>query len=493
VLVFDQFEEVFTLGAGQREAGAVAAFLAELADLVENQIPIAVRRRIEESRQPLTFNTDAQPYRVILSLREDYLANLEGLVPRMPSLSTRNRFRLLPMTGEQALEAILKPGAQVIAAPEARKIVDALGFTRQAASRIATVPVAENTEGEQEIEPFLLSLVCRELNSRRQDRGLPMISSELVEGMQGGVQSILSDFYERCFVGLPPAVRVFVEDQLVGKTGYRQRVALEDLQDVADVHMAIQTLVTRRLLRVEEDRYGVARAELTHDVLTPIAVASRNGRLVAEKAAQAWEEHRATRRRLLVGWLAILLMIAIGGLGVAVWKWREATQALRQAESATQYARDTAKQAAESLAKASTEVSDPHQAQQLRYQSQTELAGSNRIDPTASPNVTQGPAPRVYVQVRSDSEADRAKHTLTPILQQEGFIVPKPEVLATGPAATEVRYFRPEEREGAERLIAALRKIGISDVQAKYVLGYEDSKRIRPGHYEVWLAPGRDG
>jgi hypothetical protein len=77
-----------------------------------------------------------------------------------------------------------------------------------------------------------------------------------------------------------------------------------------------------------------------------------------------------------------------------------------------------------------------------------------------------------------------------PILQQEGFIVPTPEILTQGPkATTEVRYFRSDEKAGAEQIVTALSTVGISNVQAKYVSGYEDSKRIRPRHYEVWLAP----
>jgi len=39
----------------------------------------------------------------------DYLAHLEGLKGRMPSI-TQNRMRLARMTGDQALAAVIKPG-----------------------------------------------------------------------------------------------------------------------------------------------------------------------------------------------------------------------------------------------------------------------------------------------------------------------------------------------------------------------------------------------
>jgi hypothetical protein len=503
VLVFDQFEEIFTLGSISRTSTSVSAFLTELADLVENQIPLPVRQRIEQSRRPLAFPTEGTPFRVVLALREDYLANLEELVPRMPSLSKRNRFRLLPMTKVQALDAVLKPGAHVVREPVARQIVETIGFTRRSGGGLAVGPDASGREDE--IEPFLLSLVCRELNARRQDRKLATITADLVQSSQGGVESILSDFYERCFLQLPDAVRVFVEDQLVGRTGYRQMVAVEDLRELPDVVKAIPTLVSRRLLRIEEDRHGVERVELTHDVLTPIAVERRSRRLVRQEAARAFAEQRAARRRQVTAVLGVLLVAALGGLGAAVWQWRIAESeraALKlQVERADglQRAGTLALQAVDELKQKTPEtspgVAPSQQAAQLQYGAQTELAASNRIgsygskeDPAANVPV-QTSTRRVYVQVRSEEEANRARRLFMPLLRKAGFVTPRPEVLALGPATTEVRYFRTAEQDGAREVVRVLGEAGVPGVQARYVQGFEDSKRIRENHFEVWLAP----
>jgi Tfp pilus assembly protein PilX len=301
---------------------------------------------------------------------------------------------------------------------------------------------------------------------------------------------------------------VFVEDQLVGRTGYRQMVALADLQETPEVHQAIPTLVARRLLRIEEDRHGVARVELTHDVLTPIAVTRRNRRVVEEETARALKEQRAARRRMLVGTLAILLTLAIGGMGVAIWQWLAAEEARALAERDRQLALEAA-QSAQRTAEAALQTYDTlkygssaaapaaaRQLQELQYRAQTELAVSSRIgtaaNAAAAPVQSAAPAPltaRAYIQVRSAPEAERAKQTLIPQLRKAGFAVPAPEVLATGPSSTEVRYFRPEEKAGAERIVSTLRQAGIANVQAKYVGGYETSQRIRQNHYEIWLAP----
>ena len=46
VVIFDQFEEAFTIGAGRPET---AAFFRDLADLVENYTPLSVRDRLAAS------------------------------------------------------------------------------------------------------------------------------------------------------------------------------------------------------------------------------------------------------------------------------------------------------------------------------------------------------------------------------------------------------------------------------------------------------------
>src|SRR5205085_4079126 len=76
-----------------------------------------------------------------------------------------------------------------------------------------------------EVEPALLSVVCRELNTRRRAAGLPRITAGLLAGTRTG---ILADFYDRGVSDLPPAARAFVEDRLLTRSGYRDSVALEN-------------------------------------------------------------------------------------------------------------------------------------------------------------------------------------------------------------------------------------------------------------------------
>src|SRR5207244_457777 len=111
VLVFDQFEELFTLGsAGQESRSRTAPFHEELVDLIENRAPAALEQRFEEDAGLVErFIFDRQDYRVLLCLREDYLPHLEGSRARMPSIG-QNRMRLTRMNGLQAFEAVIKAG-----------------------------------------------------------------------------------------------------------------------------------------------------------------------------------------------------------------------------------------------------------------------------------------------------------------------------------------------------------------------------------------------
>ena len=81
VLCFDQLEEVFTLGReAQKRGPELKQLLTELADLVEGRCPESVKARLDANpNEAQNFSFSRHPYKLIFSLREDYLADLEGL------------------------------------------------------------------------------------------------------------------------------------------------------------------------------------------------------------------------------------------------------------------------------------------------------------------------------------------------------------------------------------------------------------------------------
>jgi hypothetical protein len=263
LLIFDQFEEIFTLAQSDDFGRERAArFIAELSDLVENRPPKALEARLEEDDTAADrFDFGRSDYRVVIALREDYLAPLEGLKTAMPSI-TQNRLRLAPMTGHQALAAVLQPGKGLV--------------TEEVAAAIVRFVAGGSEIANAEVEPSLLSLICRELNDARIAQGRGDISLDLLAGSHA---TILSNFYERSLADQPPAVRRIIEEQLLTASGYRENIAEERvLSAFADAGAAPDTLavlVNRRLLRIEE-RLDVRRVELTHDVLCGVVKASRD-------------------------------------------------------------------------------------------------------------------------------------------------------------------------------------------------------------------------
>jgi hypothetical protein len=212
VLIFDQFEEIFTLGHGTAASEVV---LEELAALVENRPPLSVRLALEddpEAARRCDFGKDS--CRVVQALREDFLPDLEGLRRRMPSIMD-NRMRLTRMNGRQARDAIIASGGHLMAPGVAEKVI---AFVAASRGRTEGETVGEQELAALEIEPALLSIVCSELNNKRIRLGQTQITADLLEGAQ---QEIVGQFYESSLAGIDPAMRLFIEEQLLTAEGYR--------------------------------------------------------------------------------------------------------------------------------------------------------------------------------------------------------------------------------------------------------------------------------
>ena len=350
VLIFDQFEEIFTL-SGERY-DEVTDWFTQLADLVENRPPASSQERFRSDRAlARQFDTAPTPARLVITLREDYLSHLERWKGPLPSLM-RNRMALNLLTGPQALQAVVRPGSR---GPEPI-VSDTVGM--QIVRKVARRPEDTPLEEIEAVPPFL-SLLCEQLNEARLKDGEQQISAAQVDTLG---DDILDIYYEQSFSGQPVAVRRFVEDRLVSGSGHRNTVTREDAEcelkenNVVDPAQAINSLIARRLLTAEE-RGGIPRLELTHDVLTPLVVRSRNAR----REQEALQKARQQRRRMIAMVAAALsLALVFGGLAVFGWmSWQRADKATSQAENEAQNARVAGKRAeveAEKAKKSQTEA-----------------------------------------------------------------------------------------------------------------------------------------
>jgi hypothetical protein len=326
LLIFDQFEEIFTLAQADDAGKARAAlFLEELADLVENRPPKALEAKLEEDdARAERFDFTRADYRILIALREDYLAHLEGVKAAMPSI-TQNRMRLARMNGQQALSAVMKPGGKLVSQEVAESIVRFIAGGSELVNA--------------EVEPSLLSLICHELNNARIAQGRGEISADLLAGSN---ETILAEFYERALADQPGAVRRFIEDEMLTESGFRESLAEERVAKAFAAAgappNALAALVDRRLLRIEE-RLDMRRVELTHDVLCGVVGASREVRherealdeaerqLAAQKAREEATRRSLKRARQVAAGCAVL---AIGAIASAVFGY----QNMRRAQAA---------------------------------------------------------------------------------------------------------------------------------------------------------------
>ena len=147
LLVFDQFEELFTLGKDDPE---INSFFVELGDLIEGRPPESLRTEIDKDPDLAdAFTFRRHHYKVLLSLREDFLPDLEVHRKAIPSL-IHNRMRLKQINGVAAKQVVAH--AKYIIKPAVAEGV------------VYFVAAAEKSRplDDLALDPALLSLFCRE-------------------------------------------------------------------------------------------------------------------------------------------------------------------------------------------------------------------------------------------------------------------------------------------------------------------------------------------
>ncbi len=109
ILLFDQFEELFTYPPEQ-----ITAFKQQLADLLYADIPEQLEQ-LEETLPPeeAAWLNRKLDVRVLFSIRADRLSELDQLKDTLPAILNK-RYELRALTREQAREALEKPAALVV-------------------------------------------------------------------------------------------------------------------------------------------------------------------------------------------------------------------------------------------------------------------------------------------------------------------------------------------------------------------------------------------
>ncbi|HEY3486130.1 MAG TPA: ATP-binding protein, partial [Ilumatobacteraceae bacterium] len=288
VLVFDQFEELFTLPWDEHDR---AQFIVSFGEVI---------RRHRSEPQSLTdfdrttaadteraVDAGAAPpvappppnIKVVLVMREDSLGELERLAADVPQI-LQHRFRLEGLDPEQAMAAITEP-AQV-SDPNLKS--HTFKYQDEAAATILEFLRSRQERGRtvtsRFAEPPQLQIICEHVErtilpgkrpSDEPDAVVEITDADL--GGRDGLQRILRDFYRtklQMFARKDRRrVRELCETGLITPSHRRLSLEQESIEQQFHVSKAtLDKLVEHRVLRVET-RLDSSYYELAHDTMVP--------------------------------------------------------------------------------------------------------------------------------------------------------------------------------------------------------------------------------
>jgi hypothetical protein len=118
---------------------------------------------------------------------------------------------------------------------------------------------------------------------------------------------------------------------------------------------------------------------------------------------------------------------------------------------------------------------------------QAKESAATSTTPPPPPGVTAPPTKaRLYTQIWNEDQR-RQVQPIVAKLPAADIDVARFETVTIGPNRDELRYFRSADLNEAQHVASLLNENGLK-LRLSYVPGFENSPRIRPRHYELWLA-----
>ena len=307
LLVFDQFEELFSYPIEQQKA-----FKTQLAELIYARVPQKVRdAAIDLSTEDNQRLRDPLQVKSVFAIRSDRLSFLDQLSDALPAI-LQKRYELKPLRNDQATKAVVEPAAlenQAFNSPPFIYTPAALELLFQQLSS----KEGNNTQG---VEAFILQIVCQYIEREvrlghiqsTNDKSLIEVQPSQLPDMT----NIYEAYYKRQLSALPEgqqrAAKLIVEEGLLSfneESGEGRRLSVDgrsllDRFKGQQVNQSIlDQLVNVFLLRREPNTTGGFNYEISHDTLLKPIARSRQESRAAEEArleAIAREEAEAKAR-----------------------------------------------------------------------------------------------------------------------------------------------------------------------------------------------------
>ncbi len=296
-----------------------------------------LRKEFEEelNKKSIQFPT-APEYRLVLSLRGDFIYNIDKISGKCDALR-KNRINVPLFNKEQALEVITRPGKDLVEEDAVEEIISAVSrmkdvddkseagnilwkiwgnihvpflsiFNKGNAKKDGSADLSDsNITNEGLIEPTLLSLLCEQLDLLRQKNGKDKITKEQVEEQQG---NILNNFYENTVQEISKRGCRALEKNILTPNGFRLLKERKELCSQGIKDNEIEKLVKKHLLRLEKKK-DVEYVELCHDVMIPVIKQQNYLRL------------KRMRNRVICAEIAAALLFCIIAQGIYYLFWAD--------------------------------------------------------------------------------------------------------------------------------------------------------------------------
>lgn len=295
LILFDQFEEIFTL---QTDAQKKKRFFYEMADFLndiqpkELQSPLKqvepVERKLvdlsdeeslddwddedDETESTAPTYVDDNEIHMVFTIREDFLSEFEYYASSIPSLR-QNRYGLRPLSEEQASQIIMYPVPGLVDKDVAKLIIEKV--TGRDDFTLDDIP-------EIEVDSAVLSLY---MNRLFEAKTTDTITRELVESKG---HEIISDFYRDAIQSVSEHTVEYLEDMLLNGFGCRDNITEDDAKNNVPQEELDFLCNTKKILR-RFNLSGAMRIEYVHDILCPVVKAHKEERALAKQQ----EEERA--------------------------------------------------------------------------------------------------------------------------------------------------------------------------------------------------------
>lgn len=244
VIVLDQFEEIF-VSQEKCERIKNELLLRQIYTLVSDDLVLLNNENF----------SDETNYRFVASIREDNLFLLEDCIDEQSlSIFKDNRYRLRPMTENQAVNAVLIPGRKCIVGQDKDELV------------LKIIEGAKDKDGT--ISSLMLSFICSQLYEKAAvDSGNPLISIKLYNEHMAESKRLLSEFYLQ---HTSKKQRKIIEENYLTEDGHRKysNVTIPHRDDLVKKYKIMQDAKT-------ENGDGL---EIVHDKLAEVIYMYRRQR-----------------------------------------------------------------------------------------------------------------------------------------------------------------------------------------------------------------------